>query len=248
MYNQGGGFYVPAITKTNKVILIALLSAFLLQSILKVSVGFSFASWFGLSWVGLTSGKIFQVLTYPLVIPSLFSFLFDALVLWFFGCELERRWGRKLYLKFIGVSVLGGSLFYILVVGLFFSNSMVAAVPLVSLHGICLAILVAYSVIFSESIIPFMLIFPMKAKYFCLILVGIEMYTAFFSGYGKASFGHLGSAGLAFLYLLYLSKSAQKTKSGQYEVHYKTKSASRKKSHLRLVDEEEDTKNPKYWQ
>ena len=238
-------FHVPPLTKTNKYLLIALVACFLIQSAAKLAFNFSPEIVFGLSGGQFFNGSIYQFFTYPLVQPGFFNMLFNGLVLWFFGSDLESKWGDKFYLKFLGTSVLGGAILYLAIVSIMPSSS-VFLTPLLGIQGICFSILVAYGILNSEAIIPFMLIFPMKAKYFCLLLIGIELYSGIFAEGGKASRGHLGAMAAGFLFLKYQTDKSKKNKK-KIKVTYKTDGQS---SHLRLVKDEDkaDPKKPKFWQ
>ena len=167
-------FYIPPLTKTNKVLLITLVSCFLVQSIAKAGLDMVPEVYLGLSGGLFMKGAIYQLVTYPFVQPGFFNILFNGLVLWFFGSDLETKWGAKFYIKFLITSIFGGALLYLAVVA-FFPGSVVFTTPLLGIQGVCFSILVAYGIINSEAVIPFMLIFPMKAKYFCLLLIGIEL-------------------------------------------------------------------------
>jgi membrane associated rhomboid family serine protease len=248
--NQGmSSFTAPPLSKTNKVLLMVFVGAFLLQSIAKLAFDTIPEATFGLTGVGFLNGYVFQILTYPFVQPGFFNILFNSLVLWFFGSDLEMRWGQTFYLKYLAVSVLGGAFLYLMVV-VFVPGSLMFSTPLMGLQGICFSILVAYAILNSEAIIPFMLLFPMKAKYFCMLLIGIELYSGIFSAGGKASWGHLGGMGVGYLFLVWESKKARSTKDNKVGIVYKTPKK-RKNAHLRLVKEEDDKANPdkpKFWQ
>ena len=53
---------------------------------------------------------IWQLFTYQFLHFGLFHILFNMLALWMFGCDLERAWGSRFFLKFYWVSVVGGGL------------------------------------------------------------------------------------------------------------------------------------------
>jgi len=239
------GLHVPPLTKINKYLLVILVGCFILQSIVKTGFDASPEFTLGLSGGMFFKGAVYQFFTYPFVQPGFFNMLFNGLVLWFFGSDLESKWGDKFYLKFLGISVLGGAILYLAIIS-FFSGSSIFATPLLGIQGICFSILVAYGILNSDAIIPFMLIFPMKAKYFCLLLIGIELYSGLFATGGKASWGHLGAMAAGFLFLKYQSDKSRKKKN-KIKVTYKMDG---KSSHLKLVKDEDkaDPQKPKFWQ
>ena len=240
--------YVPPLSKTNKYIIIAHVAMFLLNSILKVSSGVSLAGVLGLSLNGLGNGLVFQFASFPFIEVSFMSALFNSLLVWFIGGDLEARWGQRFYLKFLAISALSSGIVYLLV-------SLVAGgafqyVPLQGLGGIVFALLIAYGIIFSERQLTFMLLFPMKAKYFCMLLAGIELYIGLFSAHGKASWAHLSAGAAGFAYLKWKSMRA---KGQGFKDLLGSKAPKRKgRGKLRIVRDEEpakaDPKNPKYWQ
>ena len=58
---------LPTLSRTNKVLISVYVGLFILSSILTKSAGISLLSIFGLSYQGVTSGLIFQLVTFPLI-------------------------------------------------------------------------------------------------------------------------------------------------------------------------------------
>jgi membrane associated rhomboid family serine protease len=180
-------------------------------------------------------------LTFPLFEKAFFSLLFNGLILWFLGSELEATWGRKLYIKFLVSCTLGASLFYALL-GLIFSDSIIASLPMMGLGAITFGMMGAYAIIYADRYFTFMFLFPIKARYFCLLLAAVQLYTAIFSPYAKTAFGHLAGMGIGVLFLFITSNRARKMKSTG------NKDGAIKKQHLKLVKSDDDNERPKYWQ
>jgi hypothetical protein len=149
-------FSAPQLTKINKIILIAAGACFILFSSLKAVGAFNLVGLLGLSASGLMSGYIFQLFTYPLVEVNLMGFIFNALVVWFIGSELEQQWGSKIYLRFLLINVIGVGVVY------------------------------ATVNVYPDRQMSLMMIFPMRARTFCWILAGIEAYMAIFSNLTSA--------------------------------------------------------------
>ena len=85
----------------------------------------------------------------------------------------------------------------------------------------------------------------MKARYFCLILIAILLFTGLMSN-AYSSLGHLGAmgGGLAYMYLITMRKNAQ---SGAKQNEAKKKKLN--KAGLYIVkDDESDNSDPKYFQ
>ena len=230
-------FQAPPISKTNKIILIAAGVCFLLASILRALGAFSLVGILGLSGTGLLSGLIYQLVTYPFVETQLMSFLFNGLLVWFIGSELETLWGQKVYLRFLALVVIGVGLIYSLVT-LLLLGSQYAAMPLHGLTGINFALLVAYALLYPDRQLSLMMIFPMRARTFCLILAGIEAYMAVFSNL-STSWAHLLAMGISFIIIHFQNKPLIRM-----AMHSSLKTP--KKNHLRVVKSDEKDP-PKYW-
>lgn len=235
-------FQAPQLSKLNKIILITAVVGFLVTAILKAIGAFSLPSILGLSSNGISNGLVFQLITYPFVETQLMSMLFNGLILWFIGSELESQWGTKIYLRFLLLVVLGVGLIFSLVNLIFFFGTSVHFASLYGLSGINLALLIAYSLIYPDRQMAFMMIFPMKARTFCWILVAIEAYMAIFTSI-KTSWAHLLGMAISFLIIHFqnrpLIKKVLKSQWGE--------SRKAKKKHLYVV-KDDDQNPPKYWQ
>lgn len=202
---------------------------------------FSLVGVLGLSAHGLIHGLIYQMFTYPFVEVQLMSFIFNSIVIWFIGSELESQWGHRVYLRFLILTVVGVGLIYTIVNLLFFFGTSFYSSPIHGLSGINFALLIAYSVLFPDRPMAFMMIFPMRAKTFCWILVGIEAYLAIFSSF-TASWAHLLAMGISYA-IIHFQNNPILSKV----LNSSWKKASTKKKHLYVVKDDEK-KPPKYWQ
>jgi membrane associated rhomboid family serine protease len=231
----------PPLTKINKIILVSTGICFLLYSILKAVGAFNLVSLLGLSGSGLMSGLIFQLVTYPLMEVQLMAFIFNSLVVWFIGSELESQWGQKVYLRFLLINLLLVGLFFVLINTVFFYGTAYFATPLHGLSGLNFALLMAYALLYPDRQMSLMMIFPMRARTFCWILAGIEAYMALFSGLAS-SWAHLLAMGVTYLIIKFQNRPfVNKALHAQFE---KKKQG---KNHLYVV-KDEDQKPPKFWQ
>lgn len=195
-------FQAPPLSKTNKVILIVSLSCFILSAIGKAIGAFLLPQLLGLSGAALSKGFIFQLITYPFVETQLIGFIFNALLVWFVGSEIEALWGSRLYRRFLAVIILVTGLVYGLVSILLFNGTAMFSTPLYGLSGLNFALLIAYATLYPDRQLSMMLIFPMRARTFCFILIGIELYSALFSSY-LSSWAHLLTMALSYLFIRY---------------------------------------------
>lgn len=236
--------YVPPLSKFNKSLIITVVALFLINSIMGLAGKISLVPWLGLSWNGITSGLVFQPLTFAFMETSVLGVIFNCLLVWFIGSDLELKWGVRFYAKYLAICVLSSAALYI---GLGFFG--IGGSVLAGMGGITYALLVAYGLIYSERLLTFMLIFPMKAKYFCMVLAGLQLYLSVFSAHGAIALVHLTSMLVGFLYLNYLSMRAR----GQGIQSMLDKRRKQKtKRNLYIVPDDEkqkaDPKNPRFWQ
>ena len=223
--------YLPHLTPLNKKLMIVLVGAFLLDSVLEATLGVSLRFWTGLQGSLFFSGHIYKLLTWPLVVGSPFEALFDCLILWFIGSELEMMWGRQRYINFLLSAVLGGGTLFLLVAGMTGFGVMLSGMGGVT-SGVC----VAFGLLFPHRIM-FFLFFPLKAKYLAMILVGLNLYQGIFSPGKALAWGILGSCLGAFLWL--------QVKQGKWRFFPRRK----KGKHLKLVNdrfERNDDENTTY--
>ncbi|MBI3543763.1 MAG: rhomboid family intramembrane serine protease [Deltaproteobacteria bacterium] len=170
-----------------------------------------------------------QFVTYMFMHADLFHILFNMLILWMIGSELEGQWGTKFFLKYYFVCGLSAGVFYLAVQS--FLHGSANMVPMLGSSGAVYGLLVAYGIIYSERMMLFMMVFPMKAKHFVMILAAIEFIsTVFYSRAGVANAAHLGGMVVGFAYLFlnaWLRIRAKRKKTG--------KKQRMRRSHLRLV-------------
>lgn len=239
------GYQAPPLSRVNKFLLIALVALFILQSIGQGIGAFSLVGMFGLIPAETIPYRIYTLVTYPWIESNLFSLLFNGLALWFLGSELERSWGERVYIKFLVTSVVVCGFLYMLLGAFVLHGTWLGGGVLVGTAGLTYALCVAYAVLYPERQFLMMFAFPVQAKWFCMIMAGVELYMGLFSG-NPASWGHILSMGVAFLLIRYQNQSLiawwlRDALSGR------NKSADRSKSsnHLRLVKKDDD--KPKYW-
>ncbi len=140
-----------------------------------------------------------QIVTYGFMHSqtTLMHIIFNMLMLWMFGRDLERLMGPQRFLTYYMTCVIGAGIVQLLV-GVYQGGG----VPTLGASGGVFGILLAYGMHFPNRTL--MLIFPpipMKAKYF-VIMLGLFELTIGLSGVrnGIANFAHLG--GMLFGFML----------------------------------------------
>lgn len=191
---------------------------------------------------------VWQLFTYMFLHAiSPFHILFNLLMLYFFGTELEKHWGSKFFTIYYFSSGVGAAIIYCFSIAIYSAITSIRTplvIPVMGASGALFGLLLAYGIIFSERVMYFMGMFPLKAKYFVLIAGAIDFASLLSSGFagGEVAYlAHLGGIISGYLTL-------------KLHIYFKTKSIAqkmkRKNSPLKLVidNEKSDEKNnPKYW-
>lgn len=247
----------PAMSRINKGIVITFLALFILSSILGKS-DVSLAAYLGLSSGGLLGGKIWTVLTYAFLPHGFLECLFDGLIFWFIGSELENMWGPRRYSYFLLTTILGAAFIFVLVGLIFFAGTPLEFYPLSGPAGMASTMCVAYGVLFPERTMYFFF-FPLQAKWFVILLVGMNLYHGFFTPGGLFAWAQLGAMFCGFLWMVFISNPNLKslfpwTKStasseGARTPHARSRKRKSKISHLHIVEppqeeEENDDDTP----
>ncbi len=245
--NMQSQIYLPKLSLVNKSLIILSSALFILDFILARAGGMGLGSVLGLSAERVFNGHIYALITYPFLSNSIIEVILNCLMLWLMGSEFESNWGTRRYLSFIFSTILGGAILYLLVVGLFFQNSVIFSFPLTGLSGIVGALCLAYAVIYPERIFSFLMIIPVKAKYFCMILVVISLYQGISSPTGVGAWGQLGAIASAYVFMIAISHRNFKMLSDKMSKMTQVKSRPKSKAKLTIVKDDSD-KPPKYWQ
>ncbi|MBI2518811.1 MAG: rhomboid family intramembrane serine protease [Bdellovibrio sp.] len=153
----------------------------------------SFSVW-SLSWSQITELKIWTILSYWSVSLDLLEVLFNGLLFWFIGGELYALWGQKRFCYFLAVCILGAGCGY-LVMDILFGP----LPPLYGPHSVSTALILIYAFMYPDREL-FLLFFPVKGRYFCMILLGMEAFR-FLQAPSKLNYlGHLLGASLGILW------------------------------------------------
>lgn len=145
------------------------------------------------------SGWVWQPITYMFLHADPLHILFNMLGVWMFGVELERLWGTKFFLRYYAVCGIGAAV-TTLVVGLLpfaFAGAVYESVT-VGASGALYGLLLAFAKYYPNRPILMMLLFPVPAKYFVIIIGALSFLTG---GRGVAHAAHLGGLIFGYLYL-----------------------------------------------
>jgi membrane associated rhomboid family serine protease len=125
------------------------------------------------------SFAIWQIVTSPLFAVSGFALLFDMLALWMFGSELFVRWGRRRFATYLAVCAVGAMLVTTIVATLCsFAGVAQQSLYLTSaptLSSPILALLLAYSLMFSEREVRLFFVLPVRTLYFVPVWLFVQL-------------------------------------------------------------------------
>ena len=194
-FSFGPGRVTPAV----KFLLIANTAVFVFQTLIAfIGTGLDdqLNLYFGLvPPLVLNDFYVWQLFTYQFLHGGLFHLLFNMLAVWMFGCDLEQRWGSSFFLRYYFISVIGGGILNTIFVPGQMGPSIGASA---GVYGI----LLAYGLIYPNRIIYFYFLFPIKMKYFVMIIGAISLYSSLTAGQsGIAHMAHLGGMLFGYIYL-----------------------------------------------
>jgi membrane associated rhomboid family serine protease len=209
---------LPTVTK-NLLIINALVFAatYLIPS-------WNISSLFGLHFFMASDFHIYQLVTYMFVHGGFTHIFFNMFALWMFGRVMENVWGPRKFLFYYMVCGIGAGImqelaqlctFY--VEGLYAYDQVNIGTSIISLgqylnlwntvgaSGAVYGILLAFGMTFpNERIFIFPIPIPIKAKWFVIGYVAIELYSSISSSMdGIAHVAHLGGMLFGLLVILY---------------------------------------------
>src|ERR1700730_7641155 len=165
---------------------------YLLQILSKGAVDELFELWPLQSIDGQSNFHIWQIVTYAFLhsTDTIAHLLFNMLVLWMFGAEIERYVGPRRLLACYFASVVTAALSQLFIPTLFGAPP----APVVGASGGVFGLILAYAFLFpNRKVIPLIPPIPMPAWLFATLYAGIELFPGVTgSQSGVAHFAHLG--------------------------------------------------------
>jgi membrane associated rhomboid family serine protease len=246
MNRSGRPMALPMTPMVKKLLIINVVLWVVGQLIMEGMLHIRFTSYLALIPVAtIFQGSLWQPFTYMFLHAlDVSHILFNMIMLWFLGAELEAKWGSRFFIAFYIVCGAGAGILYSLGTWTFSvitGNPQSMIVPVVGASGAIFGLMMAYGMLFGERIMLFMMILPMKAKYVVMLLAGIELInliTAGIAGGEVAYLAHLGGLVVGYAFL--------KIK----ELNFQRQSSKKRGRNLRLVVDNEkglEKKTPKYW-
>jgi rhomboid family protein len=190
-YAFGPGPLSPAI---KALVIINVVMFVLVNFFLPANISNEIVNLLGLRPSAVAHGWLWQIATYMFLHGTFGHIFFNMLALWMFGTELERLWGTRAFLRYYfttgmaaAMTTVAASLLpFAFVDGLFRTVTIGAS-------GAIYALLLAYGLTFPNRPIYIYFVFPIPAKYFVMIMGGIELLSSIGDrGSGIAHITHLG--------------------------------------------------------
>jgi membrane associated rhomboid family serine protease len=199
----------PPFTGAVKWLVLSNAAVFLFMLLLRPSYPLAagyFTYYLALLPAAVAQGFVWQLLTYSFLHAGLFHLLFNMLMLWMFGSQIEDLLRRRRFLEFYFFCVAAAAVVTVLFsfLGLLGMSPMAATV---GASGGVFGILMAFAMIYGERQI-FMFPFPfmIKAKYMVAILAFIQVAGALSQTGNIAYLAHLGGLVAGWVYIKFMPR------------------------------------------
>jgi len=170
----------------------------------------------------LKKGFIWQLFSY-VFLHSTYSFvhiLFNMYALLIFGTPIEQEWGSKRFLFYYFFCGIGAGL-TIFIINLI-NQGMGFYAPTIGASGAVFGLLLAFGILYPNSVILLFFILPVKAKYLVILYGGFELYLELFGGQSNIShIGHLGGLFFGLIYFYLIKKNIPPLNSNGYSTKIK---------------------------
>ena len=235
MYRPSSFSQLPEIVKN----LLIINGLFFLATISLESYGINFTKWFALHPFQSPNFMPHQLITHMFMHGNFTHLLFNMFALWMFGKTLENVWGGKRFLIYYLATGLGAMVLYSIVqqiqcslleskmaidqIQYVASNklyqqyqiqdmrvlSSLYYTPMLGASGAVFGILLAFGMLFPNTLLYIYFAIPVKAKYFVIIYGIMELYSGISNNPADnvAHFAHLGGMLFGFILLKYWQKN-----------------------------------------
>jgi membrane associated rhomboid family serine protease len=145
--------------------------------------------------------RLFEFLTYGFLhdYDDIRHIIFNMVGLWFFGRDVEYRYGTREYLSFFLIAIVVAGAIWVL--GELVANRQFEAGPaMLGASGGISAVVILFALNFPHRTVLLMFVLPMPMWVAALLFVGYDAYGAVHRSGNVAFTAHLGGAMFAFLY------------------------------------------------
>ena len=184
--------------------------------------GIDLSALLGLHYFTSPHFEFWQPITYMFMHDGFWHLFFNMFALWMFGATLENSWGNKRFLIYYMVCGIGAGLIQMLVISLQIHALLQVLSPdihqfhalnaamnsvTVGASGSVFGLLLAFGMMYPNSVIYIYFLLPVKAKWFVVFYGAIELfYGVTGTQDGIAHFAHLGGMLFGFFLILYWNK------------------------------------------
>lgn len=215
---------LPTVVKN---LLIINVLVFLIQKVSVGAFGFHLENAFALHYWQSSMFNPYQLVTSMFMHGSIGHIFFNMFALWMFGSILENVWGPKRFLVFYMICGLGAAFCFLGAQTIQFHNipgteavgyslgispeyflragnreaALLLFAPVLGASGAIFGLLVAFGVMYPNSLIYFYFFIPIKAKWFVIGYIALELWMGIQRNPGDnvAHFAHLGGALFGFI-------------------------------------------------
>jgi len=180
------------------------------------------------------SGYVWQLVSYGFLHDyspgGYFHILFNMIILWLFGLVLEEKWGTRQFLIFYCISLIGSSVFTV-IISLILPGIFPSFVAHLGASGAIMGLIAGFALTFPDQYIYLFFLLPIKGKWILPISVAVDLI-AFLSGSNISFQAHLGGMMTGLL----LISGYWRPKKLYYGLQLLWYRLIKKKSKLKLVD------------
>lgn len=181
----------------------------------------------GLHFFKASGFRPYQVVTYMFMHGNFEHLFFNMFALWMFGANMENIWGSKRFLIFYMVCGLGAGLCQEGVQYIQYATQLAGyqnvnmdgsiismnqyhnMMTTVGASGAIYGLLLAFGMMFPNSMIYLYFFVPIKAKWFVIGYAAIELISGFVGGGNVAHFAHLGGMLFGLILILHWKKKGE---------------------------------------
>ena len=220
-YSPTGFSFLPVAVKN----LLIINGIMFLADIVLTRFGIDLSSLLGLHFFLASGFRPWQLVTYMFMHGNFSHLFFNMFALWMFGNTLENIWGTKRFSVYYLLCGLGAGLMqegvqyieYVTQLSHYQTVNMgTAVIPMseylnymttVGASGAIYGLLLAFGMMFPDSLIYLYFVMPIKAKWFVIGYAVVELLTGLFStGDHVAHFAHLGGMLVGLIIILIWKK------------------------------------------
>ena len=233
MYKPSSFSQLPEIVKN----LLIINGLFFFATISLQKLGIDLVKIFGLHQFQSEDFRPYQLVTHFFMHGSLTHLFFNMFALWMFGKILENVWGAKRFLIYYIVTALGAAIIHLMVTqfqiieissqfpqlldlaieGKYNPNissskrlTQLVLTPTVGASGAVFGLLLAFGMLFPNTLLYVYFAIPIKAKYFVMVYGALELYSGLSNNPADnvAHFAHLGGMLFGYILIKYWKKNS----------------------------------------